>query len=138
MHPSTDTPSTEPQLIVTSVGERHGGIPAADIVADLRPWFRDPHVSPAMRQMTGKDHPVIASVLGAKNAGRFVRHTFEAARALVETGRGTVHVVVACVGGRHRSPVVADQIVFLARSAGITAEVVHRDIDKDVLPPRAA
>lgn len=138
MHPSSDTHhSPDTQLIVISAGIRHGATPHGDILADLRPWFRNPHISPELRRLTGKDHEVIASVLGADGAAEFIRHTFEAARVLVRLGRGTVTVVVACAGGRHRSVVAADQIVLMARSAGIRAEAVHRDIGKDVLPASA-
>lgn len=135
---STQSPDTQPQLIVRSVGIRHGDVPTGDVLLDLRTWFRNPYISPELRDLNGRDQAVIASVLGADGAGEFIRHWFEAVRVLVGLGRGTVTVIVGCAGGRHRSVVMADQLVYLARSAGITAEVEHRDIGKDLLPPSVA
>lgn len=136
MHPSIDTQTTAPDLVVKSVGIGHGDVPHGDVLLDLRPWFRNPHITPELRELTGRDHAVIASVLSAPGAAEFIRHWFEAVRVLVSLDRGTVTVIVACSGGRHRSVVMADQLVLLARSAGLHAEVEHRDIGKDVLPSR--
>lgn len=138
MNTTTVTPDTQPELIVKSVGIGHGDTPHGDVLLDLRPWFRNPYISPELRNLTGRDQDVIASVLSAAGATEFVQHWFAAIRVLVGLGRGTVTVIVACAGGRHRSVVLADQLVYLARSAGLRAEVEHRDIDKPLLPPRAA
>lgn len=138
MHPTTSGPDTQPQLIVRSVGIGHGDIPHGDVLLDVRPWFRNPYISPELRDLNGRDQAVIASVLGADGAAEFIRHQFDAVRVLVGLGRGTVTVIVACAGGRHRSVVLADHLVYLARSAGLRAEVEHRDVGKPLLPPRAA
>jgi RNase adaptor protein for sRNA GlmZ degradation len=125
-----------PQLRVTSFGFGHGAAPAADIVLDLRPWFRDPHVSPRLRELTGRDPEIIANVLSTPGVGGFINQVFHAAGELVQLGLGTVNLAAGCVGGRHRSAVVSDQLYFRALSAGWTAEVVHRDADKPVLTGR--
>lgn len=137
MHPNSLTQSTQPHLAVMSAGVGHGDVPHGDINLDLRSWFRNPHLDPSMRELNGRDWPIIASVLGAESATNYIRHQFKAARRLVRLGRGTVTVIAACSGGRHRSVVVADQLVFMALSAGLRAEVVHRDIDKPLLSSTA-
>lgn len=137
MHPNAPTQITQPHLVVMSVGIGHGDTPHGDINLDLRAWFRNPHVDPGMRALNGRDWAVIASVLSAEGVTDYIRHQFKAARRLVRLGRGTVTVIVACSGGRHRSVVIADQLVFMACSAGLRAEVVHRDIDKPLLPSAA-
>lgn len=137
MHPTKNPQETGPHLIVKSVGIGHGDTPHGDVLLDLRPWFRNPHITPELRELNGQDHAVIASVLGAPGAAEFIRHQFESVRVLACLGRGTVTMIVACAGGRHRSVAVADHIVLLARSAGLRAEAVHRDIGKDLLPSRA-
>ncbi len=122
-----------PQLRVISFGFGHGPAPAADLVLDLREWFRDPHVSPKLRELTGRDPEVIANVLSTPGVGSFIDRLFNAVAALVHLGLGTVVLAAGCTGGRHRSTVISDQLFFRALSAGWTAEVHHRDIDKPVL-----
>lgn len=125
------------QLRVVSVGFGHGPAPVgADLVIDLREWFRDPHVSPEMRELTGRDYAVIANVLSTPGMVAFIDRVFAAVGELVGLGLKTVTVVVGCVGGRHRSVVAADQLFFRARAAGWSAEVVHRDLALPVLTSR--
>ncbi|REH31002.1 RNase adapter RapZ [Kutzneria buriramensis] len=104
---ATDSISTRdhgsvPQLRVTSFGFGHAPAPAADIVLDLRPWFRDPHVSSRLRELTGRDPEVIANVLSTPGVGGFINQVFRAAGELVQLGLGTVNLAAGCVGGRHR------------------------------------
>lgn len=52
------------EVDIVTFGYGHGkGVPPADITLDLRDLFRDPHVDPELREMTGEDDAVIASVL---------------------------------------------------------------------------
>lgn len=124
------------QLRVVSFGFGHEPAEPGDLTLDLRDWFRDPHVSPELRALTGRDFKVIGSVLSTPGVGAFIDRLFRIVAELVHLGLGTVTVVVGCVGGRHRSVVIADQVYFRARSAGWVAEVRHRDIDKPVLKSR--
>lgn len=133
---STRDHGSGPQLRVTSFGFGHGPAPDADIVLDLRPWFRDPHVSPRLRELTSRDPEVIATVLSTPGIGGFINQVFGAAGELVLLGLGTVNLAAGCVGGRHRSAVVSDQLYFRALSAGWTTEVHHRDAGKPVLSGR--
>lgn len=137
---ATDSISTgepiDPQLRVISFGFAHAPAPAADLVLDLREWFRDPHVSPRLRELTGRDPEVIANVLSTPGVGAFVDRIFSAVAALVHLELGTVSLAVGCAGGRHRSTVLCEQLFFRALSAGWTAVVHHRDIDKPVLTTR--
>jgi RNase adaptor protein for sRNA GlmZ degradation len=130
---TTDIHESGPQLRIVSFGFGHGPAPAADLVLDLREWFRDPHVAPELRQLTGRDPKVMANVLSTPGVARFVDRIFGAVAELVRLGLGTVTLAAGCAGGRHRSAVISDQLFFRARSAGWTAEVQHRDIDKPVL-----
>jgi RNase adaptor protein for sRNA GlmZ degradation len=121
------------QVHIVSFGFGHGPAPAADLVLDLREWFRDPHVSPELRGLTGRDYPVIVNVLSTPGVVGFIESIFLAVTELVRLDLGAVTVSAGCVGGRHRSAVVADQLAVRARSAGWVTEVDHRDIDKPVL-----
>jgi len=125
-------------LRVISFGSGHSPAPKADLTVDLAEWFRDPDVSSAMRSMTARDPEVVVSVMETPGAHAFVERLFTAVAVLVELGLGTVSVATGCVGGRHRGPVVATQLAALARAAGWTVEVHHRDLDKPVLANRRA
>ncbi|MET8546730.1 RNase adapter RapZ, partial [Kitasatospora sp. NPDC004799] len=48
---------------VVSFGYLHGAPPEAHLTLDLRRHFRDPHVDPALRQLTAQDLPVRRAVL---------------------------------------------------------------------------
>lgn len=122
------------QLLVVSFGFGHDRpAPAADLVLDLREWFRDPHVDPALRTLTGLDHAVVINVLGTRGVGAFVERLYGVVEALLGLDAGTVVVAAGCVGGRHRSVVVADVLACRARSAGWRAQAVHRDVELPVL-----
>jgi RNase adapter protein RapZ len=131
-------PSPTSRAVIMSFGYGHqpgGRDPAADITVDLRRWFRDPHVSPNLRELTGRDAAVVASVLDQSGVQVFAARIAAATRALlvlVEPG-GTVSVAVGCVGGRHRSVVVADVIAAELVGCGCAAVTVHAHIDRPVI-----
>ncbi|MFD1145933.1 RapZ C-terminal domain-containing protein [Saccharothrix hoggarensis] len=60
-------------------------------------------------------------------------------RRVREAGRRQYTVAISCVGGRHRSVVIAEQVAHLGRCRGWRVEVENRDVDKGGLhrhPPR--
>jgi len=46
---------------------------------------------------------------------------------------GPVTVAVGCVGGRHRSVVIADTVAGRLRAQGVAAEPAHRDMQRPVI-----
>ena len=106
----------------------------ADLTFDLRRHFRDPHVDPAMRELTGRDSLVIAAVMSTRGIGGLTSgiitavHGYLAAPAAMD-----VTVAVGCVGGRHRSVVIADLVARDFRVKGIDAVAEHRDLGKPVI-----
>lgn len=123
---------TKPTFTVTSFGYGHGAPPSAQITVDVRDWFRDPHVSPELRELTGLDEEVVEKVLNTENVVIFTLGLEQAARAVLLTGRD-VTLAVGCVGGRHRSVVVANTLANFLRIGFWDVQVSHRDIDKDVI-----
>jgi len=112
------------------------GVPEAHNVLDLRNLLRDPHVDPELRLMTGEDRPVVLSVMRQPGANDIVDSLCRLANA-VATGLaqhgGDPVLAVGCVGGRHRSVVVVNNVeqVLLCRGWEVAAH--HRDIRKQVL-----
>lgn len=119
-------------LSVVSFGYGHGAPPSAHLTVDVRELFRDPHIDPVMRELTGRDEAVIDRVLSQPGAGRFVRDLADVVSGLSIVG--DVFLAVGCVGGRHRSVVIADAVAARLVTHGYRrAAVVHRDVDKPVL-----
>lgn len=122
---------------VTSFGYGHAEPPSASITLDVRSLLRNPHHDPAMRYLTGRDAAVRQHVMDTPGAADLVSNTVILARNLLrDAGNPTglrVDVAVGCVGGRHRSVALAEEISLSLELDGIGTEIEHRDIDKPVL-----
>jgi UPF0042 nucleotide-binding protein len=119
---------------IISFGYLHGPAPEADITLDLRRAFRDPHINPRLRELTGRDSPVRRAVLATTGIRRLLRATARQAQAYT-AGPSAQEIVIGsgCAGGRHRSVVVADQLARRLRRRGHTVTVIHRDINRPVV-----
>lgn len=120
-------------VTITSFGFLHGDPPDATITLDLRVHYRDPHVDPALRNLTSRDEPVRLAVLGTAGVLDLVDATCAMVRALASGPAGTapISIAVGCAGGRHRAPTVA-----MALALELELDVVdvhHRDLDKPVV-----
>ena len=124
---------TKPQFTVTSFGYGHGPAPAeANMIQNVSDWFRDPHIDPVLRELTGKHPDVASKVRNTPHVLGYITGLFHSVTAVLKGG-GHVHLAVGCVGGRHRSVVIADTIAEWIADEDWTVEVVHRDVDKDVI-----
>lgn len=126
-------PATQTQLKVISFGRGHGPAPKADLVLDVTDWFRDPHISPALRYRTGKHQDVIEKVLSTRGVTAAIQRLHDLIAVFVELDGRPYTVAISCMGGRHRSVVIADMLAHLGQCRGWRVEVEHRDIKKRVL-----
>jgi UPF0042 nucleotide-binding protein len=119
---------------IVSFGFLHAPAPESDIVLDLRRAFRDPHVDPRMRQMTGRDRLVRRTVLRTRGIRRLLKATTQQVAAYA-AGPSVDRIVIGsgCAGGRHRSVVVADKLARRLRRRGHTVTVHHRDLNRPVV-----
>jgi RNase adaptor protein for sRNA GlmZ degradation len=105
--------------------------PAAHLTIDVRTHFRDPHVCPALRHLTAADGPVAEAVMSTPGVPALIDSAVAAVNAFRHApAPGPVTVAVGCVGGRHRSAVIAAEI---ARRLGPAAALTHRDITRPVI-----
>jgi UPF0042 nucleotide-binding protein len=119
---------------ITSFGYGHGEPPAAHLTVDLRHHFRDPHVSPELRDMTAHDVEVRRAVLDTAGIPALVEAISDAVVAYLHgPGGQVVEVAVGCVGGRHRAAVVAAAVQTALADEGVTATLTHRDLDEPVI-----
>ncbi|NUR96315.1 MAG: ATPase [Kribbellaceae bacterium] len=121
-------------VTIVSFGFLHGPAPEADVVLDLRRAFRDPHVDPRMRELTGRERRVRRAVLGTCGVRHLLRATVRQVAAY-SRGPSVDRIVIGsgCAGGRHRSVVVADKLARRLRRRGHTVTVIHRDIRRPVV-----
>lgn len=118
---------------ITSFGYLHAPAPDAHLTIDLRTHFRDPHVSPELREMTARDEPVRLAVLGTPGIDVLLDATLAAVLGfLAGPGNGVVRVASGCAGGRHRGAAFGTELAHRLNAAGITTGLTHRDIDKPV------
>ena len=122
------------EVEIVSFGFLHADAPAADVVLDLRRAFRDPHVDPRMRQLTGRDRIVRRAVLGTGGIRKLLKATTRQVQAYADgPSAGRIVIGSGCAGGRHRSVVVAEQLARRLRRRGHTVTVHHRDIQRPVV-----
>lgn len=125
------------QAVISSFGYLHPGADVvtatADIVVDLREHFRDPHIDPVLRELTGHDDVVRDKVLMTPGVRVFVRGLGVALQALLAVSDRTIYVALGCAGGRHRSVVIADAVVKHLDEAGYNAVAAHHHISLPVV-----
>lgn len=127
-----DVPLTP--ITVISFGYGHGAPPEAHATFDVRHHFKDPHVRPGLRNLTGDSPAVIVTVMSTPGVERLVRSITAAARAFLDGPQsGPVTIAIGCVGGRHRSAVIADETASRLRGLGIAATATHRDKHRPVI-----
>lgn len=123
---------------IVSFGFGHGEPPQGHLVVDLREHFRDPHVSPRLRHLTARDDEVQAVVWETPGIEHLVHGLVGvvAAYALAPSGE-VLTIAVGCSGGRHRAPVVAQELAaelqFGVAGCEIELELAHRDLAKPVI-----
>jgi UPF0042 nucleotide-binding protein len=122
-------------VFVESFGYLHGVPGDYDLTMDLRDFIRDPHVSPQIRESTGRALDVRVHVLATPGAQALVNHLVGTALALLDsmTRPRPVRIGVACAGGRHRSVAVAETIAEQIRLAGHGVQVVHHHVNEPVV-----
>lgn len=119
---------------IVSFGYGHAPAPDAHITLDLRTHFRDPHVSPELRDLTAEDTAVQVAVAGTPGIWPLVEATVAELRAfLAGPTAAPVRVAIGCVGGRHRSAVVAQLVTNMLASDRIAATLEHRDLHRPVI-----
>ncbi|TLQ38880.1 hypothetical protein FEF34_40290 [Streptomyces marianii] len=117
-----------------SFGYLHSLAPEADLVIDMRRHFRDPHVTPGLRELTADHELVMRAVFdtdGVPELAVAIRAAVDAFRA--GPSAGTVRVAVGCAGGRHRSAAMVNYLEMQYRGDGIKASKEHRDIHLPVV-----
>lgn len=120
---------------IVSFGVLHAAertLPEFTAMIDLQRRLRDPHIDPALREMTGLDPAVVEKVLSTPGARQLIASIAGLALRLTLPKEPTC-IGISCRGGRHRSVVVANRVYEMLISIGEAASVLHCDVDRPVV-----
>lgn len=119
-------------LTVKSFGFKKGAPRDVDLMFDVR-FLPNPHWSPELRTLTGRDAAVRGHVFSNGDAEGFLDRVYGMLSFLVPRyraeGKSYVSIGIGCTGGRHRSVAVAEEVGAWLASQGYSAAVRHRDLD---------
>ncbi len=118
---------------VMSFGFKYGLPPEADLVIDVR-FLPNPYYDTELRPMSGEAPEVREYVLNNDSAQEFMAHLKSMLKFLVpkyaEEPKSYLTIAVGCTGGRHRSVVMAREMVRILRGLQFDARLRDRDINR--------
>ena len=130
----------QPRMItrVVSFGFKYGVPVDADVIFDVR-FLPNPFFVESLHALSGLEAPVKDYVLGTPDARTFVDKIADLLEFSLpryeREGKSYLTIGVGCTGGRHRSVVLAGAIAAaLGPRTDLRLDVLHRDVDRDVLP----
>ncbi|MBO0774871.1 MAG: RNase adapter RapZ [Actinobacteria bacterium] len=123
-----------PRISVVSFGYKYGLPVDADLVADCR-FLPNPRWVAELSPLTGQDEKVRDYVLGQPGAREFLDAYLRTLQVTLagyrREGKHYATLAVGCTGGKHRSVAMADQIAASLAAAGLSTQVVHRDLGRE-------
>lgn len=123
-----------PGMVVSlmSFGFKHGAPRGADLLFDVR-FLPNPHFTPGLRELTGRDEPVLRFLEEQEDYGEVLQRFEDLLRYLLprfrREHRSYLTVAVGCTGGRHRSVAVAEALRRRLDGDGWSVQLVHRDVE---------
>ena len=130
----TFSPTAETmQIQVVSFGFKHGVPLDVDTVFDCQ-FLPNPYWVDELRPLTGLDEPVRRFVLEQPGTNEFINRVDHllglVLPAYVKEGKSYLTIAVGCTGGRHRSVVLAEELMQRIARYGFAPLVFHRDVDR--------
>ena len=119
---------------IISFGFKYGIPIECDLVFDVR-FIPNPYYIESMKKHTGKHEDVRNYVLGMPETKEFNEKLNALLDFLipnyVKEGKSQLVIGIGCTGGRHRSVVIADELMKTLTEKKHRVVIEHRDIDKD-------
>ncbi len=120
-------------ILIMSFGFKYGVPENLDLLFDVR-FLPNPYFVPELRPLKGSDIEVSEFVLKQAETDEFLVHMTTLIDFLlpryIKEGRSYLVIGLGCTGGRHRSPVIVEEIFkHINKTHNIKSEIVHRDMD---------
>lgn len=116
---------------IVSFGYKYGLPVGMDVVLDVR-FIPNPFFVPELRPLTGTDPRVREYVMAQPQAQSFIEEVGRLFDFLIplyrREGKSYLTVGLGCTGGRHRSPVLARELMKRLESSGLVIAVRDNDI----------
>jgi UPF0042 nucleotide-binding protein len=116
---------------IVSFGYKFGLPTGMDVVLDVR-FIPNPFFVPELRPLTGNDARVHEYVMEQPESRRFIDEVGRLFDFLIplyqREGKSYLTVGLGCTGGRHRSPVLARELMKRLESGGFASSVRDHDI----------
>ena len=121
----------EMNIELVSFGYKYGTPIGLDIVQDVR-FIPNPFFVEELRPLSGQDCKVREWVLAQPAARQFLKQFETLLRMLLpmyqQEGRSYLSIGLGCTGGRHRSPVLAEELHASLARRGYHSSVRHQHI----------
>jgi RNase adapter protein RapZ len=121
------------QTSLLSFGFKHGVPLDVDLMFDCR-FLPNPYWDESLRHRSGMDPAVRSYVLERPETTLFLDKVEDLLAMLVPAymreGKSYLTVAMGCTGGRHRSVVLAEELLRRLERHGLPATVFHRDVDR--------
>ena len=118
-------------ISIISFGFKHGILPDADMVFDVR-FLPNPFYIEELKNHTGKEAIIRNYLSKFPETHVFLRKVDEMLEFLIpyfiKEGKNQLVIGIGCTGGRHRSVAIADSICEMLRKNGHHVILEHRDI----------
>jgi RNase adapter protein RapZ len=116
---------------IVSFGYKYGLPVGMDVVLDVR-FIPNPFFVPELRPLTGNDPRVREYVMAQAESQRFIDEVARLFDFLIplyqREGKSYLTVGLGCTGGRHRSPVLARELMKRLENSGLAITVRDNDI----------
>jgi RNase adapter protein RapZ len=120
-------------ITLMSFGYKYGHPVGLDLILDVR-FIPNPFFLPTLRTLAGTDPRVRDYVMEQPESRRFVDEVTRLLEFLLplyqREGKSYLTIGLGCTGGRHRSPVMAQQLSERLRAMGFASEVRDHDISR--------
>jgi RNase adapter protein RapZ len=118
-------------VAIISFGYKYGLPVGMDVVLDVR-FIPNPFFVPELRPLTGTDPRVREYVMAQPESQRFIDEVGRLFDFLIplyqREGKSYLTIGLGCTGGRHRSPVLARELMKRLESSGLVIAVRDNDI----------
>ena len=122
------------KINIMSFGYKYGMAEEANFVQDVR-FLPNPYYDEDLKEKSGLDLKVREHVKSTPQALEYISKLKEFLEIYISQSlvaqKESITVAVGCTGGRHRSVTVAIELFDYLVSKGYSANVFHRDIEKD-------